>query len=200
MKKILFLIHDLGPGGAEKVLVNLVNNLDREKFDVTVMSMFDVGVNKQFLAPHVKYRYCFKRMFRGNSHIMKLFSPNILHKWFIKDNRFTRLLNPFYLNNLSCHECDHTTLHNLTSRSSPDSLERCKEHGQPVRDKRSLWLNTIKPFQILEINLVVLLVARKNPHHDLMNKPQTRVSEFVVILIPDPKLCTCRIKPKSHKT
>ena len=32
MKKILFLIHDLGQGGAEKVLVNLVNNMDRSKF------------------------------------------------------------------------------------------------------------------------------------------------------------------------
>ena len=29
MKKILFLIHDLGQGGAEKVLVNLVNNMDQ---------------------------------------------------------------------------------------------------------------------------------------------------------------------------
>ena len=28
MKRILFLIHDLGQGGAEKVLVNLVNNMD----------------------------------------------------------------------------------------------------------------------------------------------------------------------------
>ena len=28
MVKILFLIHDLGQGGAEKVLVNLVNNMD----------------------------------------------------------------------------------------------------------------------------------------------------------------------------
>ena len=53
MKKILFLIHDLGQGGAEKVLVNLVNNMDREKFDITVMSLFDVGVNRQFLAPHI---------------------------------------------------------------------------------------------------------------------------------------------------
>ena len=26
--KVLFLIHDLGQGGAEKVLVNLVNNLN----------------------------------------------------------------------------------------------------------------------------------------------------------------------------
>lgn len=31
MKKILFLIHDLGQGGAEKVLVNLLNNMDRSK-------------------------------------------------------------------------------------------------------------------------------------------------------------------------
>lgn len=28
MFKILFLIHDLGQGGAEKVLVNLVNNME----------------------------------------------------------------------------------------------------------------------------------------------------------------------------
>ena len=45
MKKILFLIHDLGHGGAEKVLVNLVNNMDRTKFDITVMALFGGGVN-----------------------------------------------------------------------------------------------------------------------------------------------------------
>lgn len=36
MLKVLFLIHDLGQGGAEKVLVNLVNNMDRSKFDISV--------------------------------------------------------------------------------------------------------------------------------------------------------------------
>lgn len=85
MKKILFLIHDLGPGGAEKVLVNLANHMDPEKFDVTVMTLFDYGVNRSFLKPHVHYRYCFKRMFRGNSHILKLLSPAQLHRWLIKD-------------------------------------------------------------------------------------------------------------------
>ena len=53
MKKVLFLIHDLGPGGAEKVLVNLVNNMDKSKFDITVMSIFDVGVNRQYLASDI---------------------------------------------------------------------------------------------------------------------------------------------------
>ncbi len=85
MKKILFLIHDLGQGGAEKVLVNLVNNMDRSKFDITVVSLFGGGVNEQFLSPDIKYRAVFSRMIPGNSHIMKLFSPKMLHKMFIKE-------------------------------------------------------------------------------------------------------------------
>ena len=62
MKKILFLIHDLGEGGAEKVLLNLVNNMDRTKFDITVMTLFDYGVNRQFIAPHIKYKTWCKNM------------------------------------------------------------------------------------------------------------------------------------------
>ena len=85
MKKILFLIHDLGPGGAEKALVNLANNLNPEQFQVTVLSIFDEGVNRQFLAPHVRYQYAIKKMFRGNSHVMKLLSPRRLHRWLIKE-------------------------------------------------------------------------------------------------------------------
>ncbi len=85
MKKVLFLIHDLGPGGAEKVLVNLVNNMDPKEFDITVMALFGGGVNEQFLASHVRYIPCFKHMIPGNSHLMKLLTPKQLHKWLIKD-------------------------------------------------------------------------------------------------------------------
>ena len=84
-KKLLFLIHDLGHGGAEKVLVNLVNNMDRSKFDISVMALFGGGVNEQFLKPDIHYRAIFSRTFRGNSHIMKLLSPRQLHKLFIKE-------------------------------------------------------------------------------------------------------------------
>lgn len=85
MKKILFLIHDLGQGGAEKVLVNLVNNMDERKFDITVISLFGGGVNEQFLKKKIKYRSIFTKSFPGNSKIMKLFSPSQLHRWFIKE-------------------------------------------------------------------------------------------------------------------
>jgi glycosyltransferase involved in cell wall biosynthesis len=79
------LIHDLDHGGAEKVLVNLVNNMDRSKFDITVLALFGGGVNEQFLDPHIRYHAVFKKTFPGNSHLMKLFSPRLLHKWFIKE-------------------------------------------------------------------------------------------------------------------
>ncbi len=86
MKKILFLIHDLGQGGAEKVLVNLVNNMDKSVFDITVMAMFGGGVNEQFLSPEVKLVHWFKKSIPGNSHLMKLLSPRQLHKLFIREH------------------------------------------------------------------------------------------------------------------
>lgn len=85
MKSILFLIHDLGQGGAEKVLVNLVNNMDRTKFNITVMALFGGGVNEQFLKSDIRYITVFSKVFPGNSHLMKVFSPHTLHKMFIKE-------------------------------------------------------------------------------------------------------------------
>lgn len=86
MKKILFMIPDLAGGGAEKVLVNLVNNMDREKFDITVKTLFDVGVNRNKLLPHIKREYCIKKQFRGNSKFFLLFKPETLFKRFIKEH------------------------------------------------------------------------------------------------------------------
>ena len=85
-KKVLFVIHDLGQGGAEKVLVNLVNNMNRETFDITVLSLFGGGVNEQYLKPHIHYQTVFKRSIPGNSKLMKTLTPNKLHKLFIKKN------------------------------------------------------------------------------------------------------------------
>lgn len=85
-KKVLFLIHDLGGGGAEKVLVSLVNNMDSSKFDITVIALFGGGVNEQFLAPHIKYRSIWKKAIPGNSKLMKLLSPEALHRLCVKDH------------------------------------------------------------------------------------------------------------------
>ena len=86
MKKILFLINDLGQGGAEKVLVNLVNNMDPEKFEIHVTALFSGGVNEQFLKPHIRYRTLLPGSFPGNSHVMKLLSPRMLHRMCVKEH------------------------------------------------------------------------------------------------------------------
>lgn len=56
MKKILFFINTLNGGGAEKVLVDLVNNLNPEKYQITVQTFLDTGVHKAALKQHVRYK------------------------------------------------------------------------------------------------------------------------------------------------
>ena len=86
MKKILFLIHDLGQGGAEKVLVNLVNNMDRSKFDISVTVLFGGGVNEQFLKPDIHFCAVFPKEVPGNSKLMKLLPPEQLHRLCVKEH------------------------------------------------------------------------------------------------------------------
>ncbi len=44
MKKILFLINTLSGGGAEKVLVDLVNNMDKSKYSITLLTRDLTGI------------------------------------------------------------------------------------------------------------------------------------------------------------
>lgn len=85
MKKVLFLIPSLGHGGAERVLVNLVNHMDYSKFDITVQTMFDVGIYQDKLNKEIKYIGGLKWYFPGNTKVYKLFSPKMLYKLHIKE-------------------------------------------------------------------------------------------------------------------
>ena len=85
MIKVLFVIHDLHHGGAEKVLVNLVNHMDKSRFDISVLALFGGGVNEQFLSPEVRLLHGHSHSIPGNSKIMKLFSPKQLFRHYIKE-------------------------------------------------------------------------------------------------------------------
>lgn len=63
-KRLMFLIESMVVGGAERVLLNLVNSLSPEKYDITVISVFKQSVYENYqctftdsLAPYVKYKY-----------------------------------------------------------------------------------------------------------------------------------------------
>ena len=85
MIRVLFVIHDLHHGGAEKVLVNLVNHMDKSRFDISILALFGGGVNEQFLSPDVCLLHGHHNMIPGNSKIMKLFSPEQLFRHYIKE-------------------------------------------------------------------------------------------------------------------
>ena len=85
MVRVLFFIPTLGHGGAERVLVNLVNHMDRNRFQVTVQTMFDVGIYQEKLESHVRYIGGFPWYFRGNTIAYKFFSPEQLFRMYIKE-------------------------------------------------------------------------------------------------------------------
>lgn len=59
MIKVLFFIPGLSEGGAEKVLCNLVNNMDQSKFDITVQTVYKFEP-KKYLADGIKYKSIIK--------------------------------------------------------------------------------------------------------------------------------------------
>lgn len=60
-KKILFLTVNLSGGGAEKVLIDILRNLDEKRYDVTLCTLFNQGVYLGDLPDFVRYRTVIKK-------------------------------------------------------------------------------------------------------------------------------------------
>ena len=58
--KLGFFIHTLGRGGAELVLINLLNGLNEEKYSVTLYTVLNTGELKDKINPNVKVIEIFK--------------------------------------------------------------------------------------------------------------------------------------------
>lgn len=71
-KKILFLVESFAGGGVEKVFIDLINNIDNQKYDITVMSIWDYGIRKKDLRDDIKYKSIFPRI-KGISRIFHNF-------------------------------------------------------------------------------------------------------------------------------
>lgn len=87
-KKILFLIESFAGGGVEKVFIDLINNMDISKYDITVMSIWDYGVRKKDLRKDVKYKSIFPNI-KGISRIFHNFveksDGKLLYKFGIRE-------------------------------------------------------------------------------------------------------------------
>lgn len=86
MLKVLFFIETLGCGGAEKVLTDLVNHLDRTKFDITVQTLWPAE-DRTVLADGIRYRSVYRKNSRLNQLRMRFESAaGLTYPLHIKDD------------------------------------------------------------------------------------------------------------------
>lgn len=171
-KKILFFHFDLGVGGAENVLINLLNNLDPQKYDVTLLLLFNHGVRLNDLAPHINLKYVFNfKPFKGISHALKLFSPQWLHKCFVKDTYDceiaylesipTRIIGGCRNRDTKCYAWVHIAFKGradiLHSYRSEKEMQNCYKRFDGVAFVSRTALDVFKSFVHLEdMNLQVV--------------------------------------------
>lgn len=82
-RKILFLIENLGDGGAEKVLSTLVQNLDKNKFDIVVCSICYGGEYEKVVSTVVKHKLLL-RAYQSYPGVLKLWyilKHHLIFKW-----------------------------------------------------------------------------------------------------------------------
>lgn len=84
MISVLFLIPTLDRGGAENVLVDLVNHMDQNKFHITVQTLFDQNSQKERLREGIEYKSFLYHQFRGNSRLMARIPARLLYKLIVR--------------------------------------------------------------------------------------------------------------------
>lgn len=88
-KKVLFLIYQLVGGGAEKIMVDIVNRMDQSLYEITVMTIIDCSKDAHILNENIKYEYIFKGKLKEDRLFFRLYykvRPEYLHQKFIKMN------------------------------------------------------------------------------------------------------------------
>lgn len=100
MISVLFLIPTLDRGGAENVLVDLVNHMDQSKFKITVQTLFDKDSQKNRLRPGIEYKTFLYRQFHGNSRLQAFLPARFLY-WLIVKQRYDIVVS--YLEGPTAH-------------------------------------------------------------------------------------------------
>jgi len=84
MISVLFLIPSLVRGGAENVLVDLVNHMDQSRFKITVQTLFDQNSQKSRLKNGIEYRTFLNHQFHGNSRLFARIPAGLLYRLIVR--------------------------------------------------------------------------------------------------------------------
>ena len=96
MKKVLLFVDNLDEGGVSKVLFDLLENINREKYDITIMALYNNGMYKDKIKEYGKFKYCFDipepndnslkaNLYRKYWGGMLRLPEKFMYKWFVKE-------------------------------------------------------------------------------------------------------------------
>ena len=84
-KKIVFFMTRYYTGGTEKIVINLINNLNKSLYDITLITLTNDGGLENTLDSHINKRYLFNKYFRGLEYILNKIPAKLLYKILVKD-------------------------------------------------------------------------------------------------------------------
>lgn len=98
--KVLFMLPTLGAGGAERMLITFMNNLDREKFNVAFLSLSDEGPIREWIASDIPFN-CFGDRRISNSvfelrTFIKEHKPDVLFTTMVHANALALVMKFFF--------------------------------------------------------------------------------------------------------
>ena len=125
MISVLFLIPTLDRGGAENVLVDLVNHMDQSKFRITVQTLFDKESQKNRLKKGIRYKSFLYHQFHGNSRLFSLIPAGILYRLIVRE-RYDVVVS--YL--------EGPTTHIISGCPYPDSGKVAWVHGEVNKERQ----------------------------------------------------------------
>lgn len=101
-KKVLFILPRLYPGGAERVLITLMNNLSRENYDIQFVCLSGEGTIKHWIDNDITIKALHKKRVSSSiialyQHIKKV-NPDTVVSTMVHCNAALLLLKPFFRN------------------------------------------------------------------------------------------------------
>ena len=84
-KKVLFVLAAFDKGGIEKVTLDIINNLDKEKYDITVKVIWFGGYCQSLVKDHIKVEPFFKKYVKGIMRFFRYAPKELVYRTYIKE-------------------------------------------------------------------------------------------------------------------
>ena len=120
MKKILFMIINMNIGGTEKALLNMIAEMPRDRFDISILMLEEYGGFLEYIPKDINVRYlnCYKDI-----EYMLNNPPLQVCKYLIKKGRVIKGINILLMYIISKIKGERSNFFKYVLKSYPDILE-----------------------------------------------------------------------------